>query len=224
MKQAKGILFDFNGTLLFDTPFHEEAWRIYAQRLCGRAVTDEEFRDRVHGRTNAEILRYFVGAELSPEDIDRHAEAKEALYREICLRHPDRFRLADGAEQLLDYGRAHGIPMAIATSSGKSNVDFYREQLHMNRWFGGNTFIYNDGSMRSKPAPDIYLMAARAVGLPPEECVVYEDMPSGVAAAKAAGAGQIVAVASALSPNYLAALDGVDRVIADYTRECEQYK
>lgn len=216
MNETKGIIFDFNGTLFFDTPFHEQAWRIYVRRLCGRDVTDGEFRDSVHGRTNAEILAHFVGDGLSETEVDRHAETKEDIYRRLCLQDPDKFCLAPGAEAYLNKCKRQGIPMAIATSSGRSNAEFYRERFGMGRWFDDTTFVYNDGTIRSKPHPDIYLKAAAALGLPPQDCTVFEDMPSGIAAARAAGAGQIVAVASALTKEYLAAFEGVTCVIGDY--------
>lgn len=212
----KGVIFDFNGTLFFDTQFHEQAWREYAQKLCGRAITDEEFRDSVHGRTNAEILGYFIGSGLSADQVDFHSEAKERLYRKICLQNKDEFHIAEGAEQFMDALKMRGVLMAIATSSGRGNSEFYMESFNMGRWFDWNTFVYNDGSIRSKPHPDIYIRSAAAIGLSPAQCAVFEDMPSGIAAAHAAGAGRIIAVASSLSPQYLLSLDGVDMAISNY--------
>ena len=98
----KGVIFDFNGTLLFDTPQHEQAWREYARKLCGREITEDDFRYHIHGRTNAESLRYFLGDSLTEREIARHGEEKEAVYRRLCLAMGDRFHLADGAKELLD--------------------------------------------------------------------------------------------------------------------------
>lgn len=216
MNDLKGVIFDFNGTLFFDTPFHEQAWREYAAKLCGRAITDEEFRDSVHGRTNAEILAYFLGSGLSESEAEFHSEQKETLYHAICLQNEEQFHLAQGVEEFMDGLKRRGVPMAIATSSGKTNSEFYMARFHMERWFDPHTFVYNDGSLRSKPHPDIYLRAAAALGLSPHECTIFEDMPSGIAAARAAGAGRIIAVASSLSPQYLLSLDGVDEVISQF--------
>lgn len=213
----KGVIFDFNGTLFFDTPKHELAWRKYARQLCEREVSEEEFSRYIHGRTNAEILRYFVGEGISDEEISFHAEAKEALYRELCLADKESLHLARGAEKFLEELKSRGIPMAIATSSGKTNSDFYMEQFRLNRWFDENTFVYNDGSFPSKPHPDIYLHAAKVIDVEPSNCTIFEDMPSGIEAAKATGAGKIIAVASALSREFLAGFQGVDAVISDYT-------
>lgn len=216
MSNPKGVIFDFNGTLFFDTPFHEQAWRDYAATLCGRTITDEEFRDNIHGRTNAEILAYLLGGALNEQDTQFHAEAKETLYRRICLQNKSQFHLAEGAEQFLDSLKAQGVPMAIATSSGQTNCEFYRKHFRMERWFDWDTFVYNDGTIRSKPHPDIYLRAAAAIGLPPRECVIFEDMPSGIASARAAGAGRIIGMASSLPRDYLLSLDGITRVISDF--------
>lgn len=216
MQHTKGIIFDFNGTLLFDTPQHEQAWREYVHTLCGRVISDSEFRYEIHGRTNADILRHFLGEGLTEAEIARHAEQKEAVYRRLCLRMGGQFRLAEGAEALLDSLKAQKIPMAVATSSGHSNVQFYVRRFDLWRWFDQNTFLYNDGTFPGKPAPDMILAAAEAIGLPPEACVVYEDMPSGIQAARAAGVGGIVAVASSLSREFLGSL-GVNRVIGDFT-------
>lgn len=213
----QGVIFDFNGTLFFDTPKHEQAWREYAMQLCGREVSEEEFSRNIHGRTNAEILKYFVGEGISNEEISFHSEAKEDIYRELCFADKDSFHLARGAEELLDELKSRGIPMAIATSSGKTNSDFYMEQFRLNRWFNEETFVYNDGSFRSKPHPDIYLHAAKVIGIEPKDCTIFEDMPSGIESAKAAGAGRIIAVASALSREFLAGFEGVNVVIGDYT-------
>lgn len=219
MKKFKGIIFDFNGTLFFDTEQHEQAWREYVRDLCGRDITQDEFRYSIHGRTNADILRYFLHNGLTEREIERHSEAKEEVYRRLCMKQSDKLHLADGAYELLDKLKAAGVRMAVATSSGRSNTQFYIKRFDLWRWFNQNTFIYNDGSIAGKPEPDIYLTAAEMIGLEPSECVIFEDMPSGIEAAVAAGAGRIIAVASSLSHEFLASVGGVDEVISDFTDE-----
>ncbi len=216
MKKLKGILFDFNGTLFFDTDQHEQAWREYVHHLCGREITDDEFRYCIHGRTNADILKYFLHSGLTDREIERHAEAKEDIYRRLCMKMGDQLHLADGAYELLDMLKAAGVRMAVATSSGRSNTQFYIKRFDLWRWFNQNTLIYNDGSIPGKPAPDIYVTAAGSIGLEPSDCVVFEDMPSGIESAVAAGAGSIMVVASSLSHEFLSSLGGVDEVISDF--------
>ena len=219
MKKYKGIIFDFNGTLLFDTEQHEQAWRDYVKELCVREITDDEFRYCIHGRTNADILKYFLHNGLTDREIERHSEAKEEVYRRLCMKMSDRLHLADGAYELLDMLKAAGVRMAVATSSGRSNTQFYIKRFDLWRGFNQNTFVYNDGSIPGKPEPDIYITAAEAIGLEPSECVVFEDMPSGIESAVAAGAGRIIAVSSSLSQEFLSSVGGVDEVIADFRDE-----
>ena len=219
MSKIKGVIFDFNGTLFFDTAQHEQAWRQYAKEICGHDVTDDEFRYCIHGRTNADILRYFLHNGITDAEIKRHAEAKEEIYRRLCLAQHEKLQLADGAYEFLDALKAVKARMAVATSSGRTNTQFYIKRFDLFRWFNQNTLIYNDGTIPGKPAPDIYLAAAEAIGLEPEECVVFEDMPSGIESAVAAGAGRIIAVASSLSHEFLASVRGVDEVISDFSDE-----
>ena len=216
MKQLKGIIFDFNGTLFFDTEQHEQAWKEYVRQLCGRDITDDEFRYCIHGRTNADILKYFLHNGLTDREIERHSEAKEDIYRRLCMKMGDQLHLADGAYELLDMLKAAGVHMSVATSSGRTNTQFYIKRFDLWRWFNQNTFIYSDGTLPGKPEPDIYIAAAEAIGLEPSECVVFEDMPSGIESAVAAGAGSIIAVASSLGPEFLSSVGGVDEVITDF--------
>ena len=141
------------------------------------------------------------------------------VYRRLCMKMADRLHLADGAYELLDMLKAAGVRMAVATSSGRSNTQFYIKRFDLWRWFNQNTFVYNDGSIPGKPEPDIYITAAEAIGLEPSECVVFEDMPSGIESAVAAGAGRIIAVSSSLSQEFLSSVGGVDEVIADFRDE-----
>ena len=193
MKKFKGIIFDFNGTLFFDTEQHEQAWREYVKQLSGRDITDDEFRYCIHGRTNADILRYFLHNGLTDKEIERHSEAKEEVYRRLCMKMGDKLHLADGACEMLDRLKAAGVHMAVATSSGRSNTQFYIKRFDLWRWFNQNTFIYNDGSVPGK------------------------DMPSGIESAVSAGAGRVIAVASSLSHEFLASVSGVDEVIPDFS-------
>ena len=82
----------------------------------------------------------------------------------------------------------------MATCAPLTNVEFYWKHLGLGRWFDADNLVYGDGSFPGKPAPDIYLMAAKKLGLSPKECVVFEDGASGIRSAAAAGCGGIVAV------------------------------
>lgn len=214
----RGVLFDFNGVLFWDNPLHEEAWRRYSRQLRGRPMSDREMTEQVHGKVNRDIFTYVLGETPSDERLAVLIAEKEAIYRQLCLEADGVFRLSPGATGLLDFLVAAGIPHAIATSSPHQNLVFYVEHLDLHRWFGDEQLIYDRGAYPGKPAPDIYLEAAARLGLPPSACVVVEDSIAGIAAARAAGIGHIVALGPAASHAELGALPGVGTVITDLSQ------
>lgn len=212
----KAIIFDFNGTLFFDTEKHKKAWFTYAEKILNRQPTQDEF-ERMLGRSNERILEILLNRTPTAEEVEKMGGEKEAYYRSLCLDDRENMHLADGAEELLDKLKAENIPVAIATSSDLENVNFYFEYFGISKWFDRSTVIYNDGTMKGKPAPDIYLRAAERLNVNPCDCVVFEDALSGITAAHSAGVGKIFAIASENNPDVLAAADGVSAVINDYT-------
>ena len=70
----KGIIFDFNGTLFFDSHMHYEAWRIFSKKLRGYEFTDQEMREKMFGRTNADIIEYAIGKKPSTEMVEKLAK------------------------------------------------------------------------------------------------------------------------------------------------------
>ena len=217
-RRLAGVIFDFNGVLFWDNPLHEEAWRQYSARLRGHPLDDREMAEQVHGRVNRDIFAYVLGAPPADDHLARLIEEKEIIYRRLCLEAGEAFRLSPGAVELLDDLAAHAIPRAIATSSPLVNVAFYGEHLGLSRWFPTPWLVYDRGQYPGKPAPYIYLEAADALGLPPAACVVVEDSLAGIAAARAAGIGRIVALGPAERHAELAALPGVDEVVVDLSR------
>src|SRR5207244_2576935 len=97
-----------------------------------------------------------------------------------------------GAEQLFDILKEKRIPFTIATSAPAINVNFYVQQFHLDTWFDIDKIVFDDGTMPSKPAPDMYLLAAKKMGIPITECIIIEDSRSGIAAALNAKAGKII--------------------------------
>ena len=212
----KGIIFDFNGTLFFDSEKHLEAWREYSKRVRDHAFTDEEMRDYMFGRTNEDILTYLLGRKPEQELLDTLAREKEAVYREMCRRDSENTVLAPGAEDFLNYLKENDIPMTIATMSEKDNVDFFIEQFDLGKWFDLEKIVYADGTIPGKPAPDIYLKAAKNLNLKPEECIVVEDAVSGIEAARAAGIGKIIAIASMESVELYKNIPAVSQIIKNF--------
>lgn len=211
--KIQGVIFDFNGVLLWDTPLHDAAWRACSAHLRGVPFSERELTEKVHGRTNRIILEYLLNRPLNDAEADQIAQEKEEHYRRMCLENRAEFTLSPGAVPLLEMLSQNKIPHAIATSSEKHNVAFYLQHLELLRWFPPAHIIYDDGTLAGKPAPDIYLRAAKALDLPPQSCLVIEDSRSGIQAAQAAGIGHITALGPAERHAELAELPGVTRVI-----------
>ncbi len=208
-----GLIFDFNGVLLWDTELHEHTWRDFSAALRGKPLSDEELIHQVLGRTNRYILEYLTGRTLTATELHALTEQKEELYRRRCLTLGAAFQLSPGAVELLEFLAAHGIPRTIATASGRSNLDFFIAQLQLTRWFEPSHIVYDDDSFPNKPAPDIYLRAAARLALPPQQCVVVEDSRAGLQAAAAAQIGYLAALGPAATHNSLRQLPGVKAVI-----------
>lgn len=214
-ERITALIFDFNGTLLFDTEAHSSAWREFLQEQIGRLITEDEMREKVQGRPNPEILRHFLG-ELTDAEVQAYSDKKEEKYRELCLQGNSWFKLVPGVEEMFSRMTEKGIPFTIATSSGWDNVSFYFEHLGLGRWFMPETLIFADGKMAGKPAPDIYLRAMKLLGKEPGECAVFEDSLAGIASARNAGAGKIVGIDSDWSREALLQTEGVTEVLSDF--------
>ena len=214
----KGIIFDFNGTLYWDSKLHYDAWREYSAMLREKPFTDEEMREKMFGHTNSDIIEYLIGHKPTQEMVDRYGKEKEAVYRKRCLLDPANFKLAPGAVELLDYLKEHNIPRTIATMSEWDNVEFYIKEFHLEKWFDIDKIVYSDGTIPGKPAPDIFLIAAEKIGLNPKDCVVVEDAIAGIEAAKSAGIGKIIAIASLESIEFYQKMQGVSQVLQNFSQ------
>ena len=189
-----GVIFDFNGTLFWDTELHNEAWNIFIAENRLKKLSDAEKNLKMHGKTNQEILPMLFGKELTPEEVRVFIQRKETIYQELCLKL--KMDLAPGVVPLLDFLKLRNIAFTIATSSGIGNLRFYFEHLNLEKWFDFDKVVYNDGTMKSKPDPEIFLTAMAKIQKAPREVIVFEDSLAGIAAAERAKPGKIIIVAS----------------------------
>ncbi|MBV5348151.1 HAD family phosphatase [bacterium] len=192
----QGFIFDFNGTLFWDSAYHEQAWQEMALQVRSKELSPEEIRTHLHGRTNSAVIEYLCGHKVDADEIASIAAQKEKIYRHICLSLNGGFRLAAGVPEILTLLKEKQVPMTIATSSELENLHFYFRHFELNRWFDLDKVIYDNGTFPGKPAPDIFLCAAKMLGLLPSECTVFEDSFSGIRSAIDAGIGRIIYVNS----------------------------
>lgn len=212
-KSYRGIIFDFNGVLWWDNHLQEQSWREYSAAIRGTPLSDEEMAVHMHGRNNQHLLEYLTGHPLTGPELEQRIEEKESAYRQLCLAQGTDFKLSPGAIELLDFLVERGIPHTIATASGKSNLDFFIRHLELGKWFNLKQIVYDDGSRPGKPAPDIYLRAAKNLELAPEDSVVVEDSHSGIEAARTANIGLIIGLGPANTHSRLMERPGVGRVV-----------
>jgi beta-phosphoglucomutase len=127
---------------------------------------------------------------LTPEQIDQMGEEIEAGFRRIFREHA---KAPAGLMALIEECRQAAIPMAVASSAMKKNIDLVVEALALERYF--QALVNGDEVSRPKPDPEIYLLAAERMGVDPSQTVAFEDSFIGIAAVHAAGM-KCVAVAS----------------------------
>jgi len=213
--KLRGVVFDFNGVLLWDTHLHEQAWQLFSERLRGYAFTAEEMDLHVHGRNNKHTLTYLSGGrELTVAELNSLIEQKERTYHELAITAGDQYCFSPGALALLEKLQQLQIPFTIATASPKLNVDFYYHQLDLGRWFDQDKLIFDDGSRPGKPEPALFLAAAEKINVPFNHCLLIEDSFSGLEAARRGGAGYIVALGPKEKHDRLRAAEGVNQVIS----------
>ncbi len=175
----RGVIFDLNGTLVDDIAFHYEAWRELAASL--ELPLDEATFQSFNGLKNEDIFPRLLGRPVLREELERLSTQKEERYRALFRPHMVPLR---GAEGLLARLRAVGVRLALASSSPPGNRDMVLDGL---RWRALFDAIVEAEHLPGKPAPDVFLEAARRLGLSPAECLVFEDAVNGVRAAVAAG-------------------------------------
>lgn len=210
----KGIVFDFNGTMVLDGKYQEKAWRSYLEALIGREVSDEEFKNHIHGINAIDTFKYFLDRDVEIDESNILEEQKEEIYRKLILE-DGTLTLSEGLEELLDELKENNFPITIATASNKGNTDFFFKLLNLDKWFDRDKVIYNDGTFPGKPDPTIFELAFEKLNLKPKDIIIFEDSPSGIKAAIRSGAGAVIGVNSELDEKELEKL-GVTKIISDF--------
>lgn len=186
-----GVIFDFNGTLFWDTKLQNDSWDEFLTKY-GFSLSDEEKEKYVHGINMKDSFEFIFKRQLDADEVYRLSEEKEVIYRGLCLERG--MELAPGAINLIEFLKTNGVEIAIATASGKTNVDFFIEHFYLLDYFKSEYIIYNDGSIRGKPSPDLFNKAIEIIDVEKQNVTIFEDSLAGLEAAKNSGAGNVIIV------------------------------
>jgi beta-phosphoglucomutase len=203
----RAVIFDVDGVLVDSYRGHLESW-LRVAREHGLEITEADFA-RTFGRTSREIIAEFWGADLGDADRRRIDDRKESLYREIVRAS---FPAMDGAAELVRALHAAGFRLAVGSSAPPENIELSLERLGVRDLF--EAVVTGRDVTRGKPDPQVFQIAAERLAVLPRCCIVIEDAPAGVAAAKAAGMA-CIALAGTATPDKLAAADRVVQSLRD---------
>jgi beta-phosphoglucomutase len=205
----KAVIFDMDGVIVDTNPAHRVAWREYFERH-GKPLSDADFVEYISGKHNSQIVAHlFSGQDLTPDDIRRVGDEKEALFREL---YKADITPVPGIPAFLAALRSAGIKTAVATSAPVENLDFVLDALDLRAYF--DVLLHERSITHPKPDPEVYQKAMAELGVRPDDSVVFEDSMTGIQAARASGA-YVVGVATTQTPDELRPF--VDEVIRDFT-------
>jgi beta-phosphoglucomutase len=178
--ESLGVIFDVDGVLVDSAESHYQSWRALGEEH-GVRVTRDEFQQSF-GRRNADIVPRFFGP-VPPERLKALSDRKEEIYRGLIRAAP---RLFPGAVELIEALAKAGVRLAIGSSGPRANLDLILSVMGVQDKIA--VVVSGDDVTRGKPDPEVFTTAIGLLGLPASRCVVIEDAPAGIQAARAAGA------------------------------------
>jgi len=184
-RKIKGFIFDMDGTMIDNMMVHHRAWQ---QKLKEYGIdwSLEEVHEKVHG-VNVELLERLFGDRFTMEERIQISKEKEEAYRAI---YQPEIQLIDGLLDFLAAAKLANIPMAIATAAPPENAYFVLENLPISSYF--KALFHSDDVTKGKPDPQVFELAAAALGLPLQDCLIFEDSLTGAEAAHRAGCSAVI--------------------------------
>ncbi len=180
MPDGFAVIWDVDGTLVDTAELHFQAWQRLAGEL-GQPFTRADFA-ATFGRRNPEIIRQLFGSHWTEREIDELGTRKEDYYKAAARQGVD---LLPGVRALLEGLKPAGFKQAVGSSAPRGNLDLILGLTRTQPFF--DAVVSMEDTQRGKPDPQVFLVAAEKLGVPPGRCVVLEDAVAGVEAAKAGG-------------------------------------
>lgn len=184
-ENPRGAIFDMDGIIIDTLIYHFHAWQ-HVFSVRGIEYTKEHLHYNF-GRRDDAIIRNMMGDTVSPAEIEKIVEKKEEFFRSAVK---DNIKALPGVVALIKDLKQHGFKLAVGSSAVKENIKLITETLDIKQYF--DAVAYGLEVAESKPSPQIFLLAAKKIGVKPQNCIVFEDAVAGVTAAKRGG---MVAVA-----------------------------
>ncbi|GAB3663622.1 beta-phosphoglucomutase family hydrolase [Hymenobacter agri] len=183
----QAFLFDLNGTMVHDMEYHTRAWQRLFNEDLGGSFTWEEVKPQMYGKNREVLTRMFGPDRFTLEEMDQLGLEKERRYQQEFR---PQLALLPGLPAFLEAAHRRGIRMAIGSAAIPFNIDFVLDNLHIRHYF--QAIVSADDVAVSKPDPEVFLRCAELLGVPPAECLVFEDVPKGAEAARNAGMDAVV--------------------------------
>jgi beta-phosphoglucomutase len=217
MAKIKGLIFDLDGTLTLTQQFHAQALHEVFLNDYGIEYTQKEDQEKYSGKPSkhtCEMVLKEHGKHPTTEEIEKCAARKKEVYDKILAK--SEIIAVKGIEDFLKKAKANGLKLIVATGNKVENTKIILKRAGIAEYF--NDEIVGQADVKNhKPAPDIFLHAAKTIGLKPEDCVVFEDSLNGVQAAASAKIKCIGLTTAEEKGKLMAA--GATETIADYTDE-----
>ena len=203
-------LFDLNGTIIDDMQFHARAWHeILTQELKSKITFDETIL-QMYGKNQELLERVFGKGHFTQQQMDDFSMEKERRYQSAFKPH---IKLIAGLDVFLEKAHKAGIKMAIGSAAIPFNIDFILDNLNLRKYFP--VVVSADDVVLSKPDPETFTKAADLLGVEYSKCLVFEDAPKGVEAAKNAGM-QALAITTLHTAEEFSVTDNVIQFVKNY--------
>lgn len=207
--KPKAFLFDLNGTMVDDMTYHVKAWHTILRDL-GSNISMERMKEECYGK-NSELLERIFPGRFSPVEKDNMGLKKEEAYQQEFR---PKLTLINGLSHFLDKAYNAGIYIAIGSAAIRFNIDFVLDETGIRHYF--NAIVSADDVVNSKPHPETFLRGAQQLGILPQQCLVFEDTPKGVEAARNAEMNAIV-ITTTHQPEDFASYSNILHFANDYT-------
>jgi beta-phosphoglucomutase-like phosphatase (HAD superfamily) len=206
------LIFDMDGTMIDSMDYHKQSWVEFCKRH-GIAIDLDNLIERTTGRTGTECMGELFGRPMTFDEALPLVHEKEVIYRELFA---PRFKEVAGFKAFAAKARTMGFKIGVGTAGDKHNIAFAMQHLNMHPL--PDVIVGGDQGLPGKPEPAIFLEAAKVMHARAQDCIVFEDAPFGIEAARRAGMRAVAlctshSAAQLSGPHVIAAVDDYNELL-----------